>query len=80
MARKDETWLAVDGHGDERAFSEKPYRSFPNLPLGVSWGQRWKTSAIGDADGYGVKLPKGTIRHLIGRELQFSDKPVKIQC
>ena len=24
----EETWLAVDGHGDERCFNEEPYRNF----------------------------------------------------
>ena len=74
----EETWLAVDGHGDERCFNEEPYRNFPNMPLEVLWGQRWKTPSIDDNDGSGVKLPKGTIKHLIGRELTWEDEPVKI--
>lgn len=38
----EETWVAVDGHGDERAFNEKPYRDFPYMNLevlGVSVGE-----------------------------------------
>jgi hypothetical protein len=27
---------------------------------------------------YGIELPKGTIKHLIGRELTFDDKPISL--
>ena len=72
---KEKTWVAVDGHGDERIFNEKPRRSFPNLDLEVLWGQRWEVSSICGGN-YGVRLPKGTIKKLIGKELTFSDDPV----
>ena len=32
---KEETWVAVDGHGDERAFNKKPLRDYPNMNLEV---------------------------------------------
>ena len=73
---KEKTYVAVDGHGDERAFNEMPFRSFPNMNLEVMWGQRWKVSSFFDGDGFGVKLPKGTIKKLIGKDLSYSDEPV----
>jgi hypothetical protein len=77
-------YMCVDGHGDERIFScneegVKPYRSFPNMNLEVAWGQRWTTASIDSDYKHGVLLPKGTIKHLIGRELNYSDEPVKIE-
>ena len=74
----EETWVAVDGHGEERAFNKQPFRDCPNMNLEVLWGQRWKVDSVADGEGTGVKLPKGTIKHLIGRELTFSDEPVKV--
>ena len=35
----EESWVCVDGHGDERIFPCKPYRDFPNMKLEVVWGQ-----------------------------------------
>jgi hypothetical protein len=75
---KRETWLAVDGHGDERAFSVEPYRKFPNMNLEVQWGQRWDTGALETDFRYGVLLPKGTIKYLTGKDLTYSDEPIKI--
>lgn len=78
-------YVCVDGHGDERIFScdregvTRPYRSFLNMDLDITWGQRWTTNSIDCDYKYGVLLPKGTIKHLIGRELNYSDEPVKIE-
>lgn len=77
-------YVCVDGHGDERIFScnedgIKPFKRFPNMNLEVEWGQRWSTDSIDLDYKYGVLLPKGTIKHLIGRELNYSDSPVKIE-
>ena len=74
---RDETWLAVDGHGDERAFSVMPTRQFTRMNLEVMWGQRWHNGQVGDGR-FGVLLPKGTIKYLIGRELTYDDEPVQI--
>lgn len=76
--KNEETWLAVDGHGDERAFNKKPLRDYPNMSLEVLWGQRWRTASVVVGEGSGVRLPKGTIKHLIGRDLTYSDEPVKL--
>ena len=75
----EETWVAVDGHGDERVFNEKPYSDFPNMDFEVLWGQRWRVKAMFDGDGCGVRLPKGTIKHLVGRELTYNDEPVRLK-
>ena len=74
----EETWLAVDGHGVEYAFNEEPTRDFPNLDLRAKWGQRWLVGT--SCDPYktrcGVKLPKGTIKSLTGKQLTYSDEPI----
>ena len=75
---KEDTWVAVDGHGDERVFNKKPLRNYPNMNLEVLWGQRWRTASVVSGEGSGVRLPKGTIKHLIGRKLTYSDEPVKL--
>ena len=75
----NESWVCVDGHGDERVFPCEPYKNFPNLPLDINWGSRWTTGSIDREYRMGVLLPKGTIKHLIGRELSYSDDPVKLK-
>lgn len=72
----EESWVCIDGHGDERIFPCKPYRTFPNMNLDVQWGQRWTTGSIDTEFKKGVLLPKGTIKHLIGKEMTYSDEPI----
>lgn len=80
--KKEQTWIAVDGHGDERIFHEKPFRSFPNMSLEVLWGRRWEIPCIDSDLKHGIMLPKGTIKMLIGKDLTYNDEPIrlKIKC
>jgi len=75
---KEESWICVDGHGDERIFPCKPYKAFPCLDLVVLWGQRWSTNCIDKEYQRGTLLPKGTIKNLIGKEMTYNDEPIKI--
>ena len=75
----EESWICVDGHGDERIFPCKPYRTFPNMNLEVTWGQRWITGSIDSEFRRGVLLPKGTIKSFIGKEMKYSDEPIKLK-
>ena len=75
---KNESWVCVDGHGNERIFPEKPNRSFPEMNLEVEWGQCWEVCCIDNKFKHGVILPKGTIKHLIGREMSYKDEPIKL--
>ena len=75
---KEEAWVCVDGHGDERIFPSKPYKDYPNMELSVNWGQRWITGAVDIKYRYGVLLPPGTIKFFIGKELTYKDEPVKL--
>jgi hypothetical protein len=75
---KEQTWLAVDGHGNEYAFNSKPWRDFPNLDLRVKWGQRWVSDSMQSMDKR-VKLPKGSIELLTGRVLTYKDEPVLLE-
>lgn len=75
---KEESWVCVDGHGDERIFLGKPHKYFPNIDLKVDWGQRWITDPVDTEYKRGTLLPKGTIKSLIGKEMTYGDEPVKI--
>jgi hypothetical protein len=48
------------------------------MNLEVLWGQRWTTDTIDSEYRYGVILPKGTIKHIIGRDMNYNDEPIKI--
>ena len=59
-------WLAVDKNGDEYIYSYKPYRD-------CCKGEIWLL------DGDYVKLPKGSIKKLIGRDLTWDDDTVELK-
>lgn len=58
-------WVAVDENGAENAFLYKP--------------DRYKVNWIDTISNDGIELPKGSIKKLIGRELNWSDEPVKLE-
>ena len=53
-------------------------RKCTKIEYGVLWGQRWTTGSIDTEYKRGVLLPKGTIKHLIGKEMTYNDEPIKI--
>ena len=75
---KEESWVCVDGHSDERIFPTKPHREFPNMDLDVMWGQRWTTDTLEKEYKNGILLPKGTIKNLISKSMTYEDEPIKI--
>lgn len=58
-------WVAVDKNGDEVIFEFEPYR----------WKDVFWTKDFGDD----IYLPKGSIKKLIGRDLDWSDEPVELK-
>lgn len=56
-------WVAVDKSGEEFVYAKKPIRS--------TIGRYW----LPDDYSY-VKIPKGSIKKLIGRKLTWKDSPV----
>ena len=74
----NETWVAVDGHGNERIFPEKPFKAHPNLPLEVKWGRMWEIPCIEGKYNKGTILPKGTIKQWTGKEMIYDSEPVRI--
>lgn len=44
----------------------------------VTWGQRWTTGENDVEYKYGVLLPKGTIKHFIGIDMEYNDEPIQI--
>lgn len=70
-------WLAVNSWGCEEMFHNCPERMEnrywqDNI---VYWEIRGYTTC---ADDYSIELPKGTIKKLIGKDLTWSNEPVKI--
>lgn len=59
-------FVAVDEDGEEWIFEEEPCRYI------VMW-------VCADDSSMTIRLPKGSIRKLIGRELTWLDEPVEIK-
>lgn len=64
-------WLAVDRNGDEYIYANEPSRR----------GSFWDDKVYCDYVEFStdIKLPKGSIKKLIGRNLTWEDEPVKIK-
>ena len=71
-------WVAVDASSDEYIFKNKPKRN-------NNW---WVDPIYESFDGLGdleyyynsdIKLPKGSIRKLIGRDITWEDNPVELK-
>ncbi len=61
-------WLAVDKDGSEHICSTEPYRDIEDL---------WCVENTPDSEI--VRLPKGSIKKLIGRNLTWNDNPVELK-
>lgn len=62
-------WVCVDKDGTERIMLEKPERWKGIIEL-----KRWSTPGVRSG-----KLPKGSIKKLIGRELSWEDEAVELK-
>lgn len=73
------TWVATDAYSDEYIFQNKPKRD----------GNWWVDPIYESFDGQGgsltyhhnsdIRLPKGTIKKIIGRSLDWKDEPVELK-
>lgn len=70
-------WLAVEQNGVEVIFEEKPERDEDVWQYLVEMSV-WNDDPEQDYHEYGIALPKGSIKKLIGRELSWKDEPVEI--
>lgn len=71
-------WIATDKYGDEYIFQNQPKRD-------CNWwideiyesfdGQDGKPIYHHNSD---IRLPKGSIKKLIGKELKWEDSPIKL--
>jgi hypothetical protein len=64
--KKIKAWVAVDRNGNENIFDCLPERLYHQEWWGID--KSWNNI---------VELPKGTIRHLIGKDLTWQDDPVE---
>lgn len=74
-------WLACDNSGEEFIYEHKPSRRFYLEWNDLIDGSHHKEKADywePDYDCNTIKLPKGTIKKLIGRELTWDYEPVEI--
>lgn len=75
-------WVAVDKKGEEKVFAFRPFRTDPNKSLNRLWEPEYWTdedvSRYGNEDT-GISLPKGSIKKLIGRELDWGNEPVELK-
>lgn len=75
-------WVAVNKDGKEGIFAFKPYRRDYNRSLYKLYEPTcWSDEDVSD---YGnedteISLPKGTIKKLIGRDLDWSNEPVELK-
>ncbi len=60
-------WLAVDKDNSEYIYNLKPFRKNDGFEHDDSYYESWY-----------IRLPKGSIKKLIGRELIWDDEPVEI--
>ena len=71
-------WLAVDSKGSETIFAEKPIRSKFNVWLvRVVFSMNPDSETITNDTSF-IRLPQGSIKKLIGRDLTWEDEPVEI--
>ena len=75
-------WVAVNKDGKEGIFAFKPYRRDYNRSL----YKLYEPTCWSDEDVYrygnedtGISLPKGSIKKLIGRDLDWSNEPVELK-
>ena len=57
-------WLAVDKDNTEYIYEDEPFR--------INTGYWWSYLGV-------VRIPNGSIKKLIGRELTFADEPVELK-
>lgn len=72
-------WVAVDAYKDEYIFQNKPKRVdiWWEDPIYESFdGQGGALIYHHDSD---IRLPKGSIKKLIGKELTWKDEPVELK-
>lgn len=66
-------WVAVHKNGKEGIFSHKPTRG---EELDFWYDEVEDGGAIYDTE---IPLPKGSIKKLIGRDLNWNDEPVELK-
>lgn len=67
-------WVAVDSLNRELIFRNEPFRDIDTdyMVTYHGWFDR-------NMNSWGIELPKGSIKKLIGRELTWKDEPVELK-
>ena len=82
-------WVATDKDGTEKIFASIPMRRnqhssiLRNMPYTKNqrnkWAAHWSTDRNNPLPEGAIKLPKGTIKKLIGRDLSWKDDAVELK-
>ena len=67
-------WVAVDSLNRELIFRNAPFRDIDTDYMVTYHG--WLDRSM---NSWGVELPKGSIKKLIGRDLTWIDEPVELK-
>ena len=67
-------WVAVDSLNQELIFRNEPFRDIDTDYMITYHG--WFD---GIRNSWGIELPKGSIKKLIGRDLDWNDEPVELK-
>lgn len=67
-------WVAVDSLNQELIFRNEPFRDTDTDYMVTYHG--WLDEI---RNSWGIELPKGSIKKLIGRDLTWEDEPVELR-
>lgn len=73
-------WIAVNwGDNQEVIFTNRPKRIKFRDGTIESWHEEVQIGFNETSENYGIDLPSGTIRKLIGKEMTFMDEPIELK-
>lgn len=72
-------WVAVDAYKDEYIFQNKPKRDGNWWIDHIYKPSEEREGALEYHHNSDIRLPKGSIKKLIGRDLDWNDEPVELK-
>lgn len=73
-------WVAVNWkHREDVIFNDKPKRMQFRDDTFEDWHEEIQIGFCETTEEYGIILPKGTIRKLIGREMSWMEEPIELK-
>ena len=73
-------WMAVNWKNNQEViFTNRPKRIKFRDDTYEDWHEEVEIGFCETSKEYGINLPKGTIKNLIGREMTFMDEPIELK-